>query len=335
MPYESIWSILGLSSPTKDITEIKKAYAAKAKMTNPEDDPEGFEKLHNAYKSALTYARSAGRTAMPVIKSTPVVTPKPEPAKKEPEEPKESFDFSSVDVNKPHKKEPIKAVTKKEDDFDFSSVKTNPEPKIEVRKPVSFDYSSVIIPTPGITDPIRFFKEENKVCSDADVKKLPIMAKRSIAEKLTSLYINTAYSNNNTDLWKDYWEEPIIRYYRQDPHFRKWVTELVKNKTHNEVVKKQADSYKKSLPVYRWNSKPKYAGSKLASWQEKIVVVVCMMITAVMFGFYYHKDNYEIDHLWESLALGAAGVIVLFAYDAVDKAAENARKKKKSQTQKK
>ena len=352
MPFESIWSILGLSAPTKDITEIKRAYAAKAKMTNPEDDPEGFERLHGAYKSALSYARSAGRVSTPVIK-TPAKSPSKEPKKgdfdfssvdtssKPNAEPKtedkknESFDYSSVNIDKPVKKEINTRVIRKTDDYDFSSVNTNRELKTEKKKTADFDYSSVNVPTPGITDTIRFFREENKICTDAQVNKLDIRAKRSVAERLTSLYISTAYSYNNTDLWKDYWEEPVIRYYRLDPAFRKWVVELVKSKRHNEVIKQQADSYKKYLPRHRWNANPKYApGSKLTFFQEKAIVGFFILLFAVLFGFYYHKDDYQIDHLWESLALGAAAMIILWAYDAFDKAATNARKKKNN-TQKK
>lgn len=48
--------ILGMEQ-TKDEREIKKAYLLKLKVTNPEDDPEGFKRLRKAYEEAAAYAR--------------------------------------------------------------------------------------------------------------------------------------------------------------------------------------------------------------------------------------------------------------------------------------
>lgn len=50
------WKILGIS-PTKDLGEIKKAYAAKSKEVHPEEHPEEFKQLHDAYLSAVKYAK--------------------------------------------------------------------------------------------------------------------------------------------------------------------------------------------------------------------------------------------------------------------------------------
>ncbi len=52
-----MWNILGIE-PTCDIKSIKKAYAELAKQNNPEEVPEKFEQIHNAYKQAIEYARS-------------------------------------------------------------------------------------------------------------------------------------------------------------------------------------------------------------------------------------------------------------------------------------
>lgn len=52
----SLWDTLGIE-PTDDITAIKRAFAAKAKMYHPEEHPEEFKRLQNAYKQALNYAK--------------------------------------------------------------------------------------------------------------------------------------------------------------------------------------------------------------------------------------------------------------------------------------
>ena len=53
---ESIFEILGIE-PTKDIRAIKKAYAAKVKSCHPEEEPELWKKLHDAYDEAIRYAK--------------------------------------------------------------------------------------------------------------------------------------------------------------------------------------------------------------------------------------------------------------------------------------
>lgn len=44
---------------TKDEAAVKSAYLAHLKTTNPEDDPEGFKRLREAYESACAFARQA------------------------------------------------------------------------------------------------------------------------------------------------------------------------------------------------------------------------------------------------------------------------------------
>lgn len=52
------WSELGLSGPA-DLRAIRRAYAQRLNTTHPEDDPEGFQRLHAAYQEASRQARGA------------------------------------------------------------------------------------------------------------------------------------------------------------------------------------------------------------------------------------------------------------------------------------
>jgi hypothetical protein len=53
----SIWGELGIASTATE-SELKRAYARKLRVTQPEDDPDGFVRLRHAYEAALAYIRS-------------------------------------------------------------------------------------------------------------------------------------------------------------------------------------------------------------------------------------------------------------------------------------
>ena len=74
------FELLGIE-PTRDVAEIRRAYAEKSKSCHPEDDPEGFQALYSAYQWALARAKrttapkrppEAGREADAPQKSGPV-----------------------------------------------------------------------------------------------------------------------------------------------------------------------------------------------------------------------------------------------------------------------
>lgn len=69
-----MWNILGIE-PTKDIREIKRAYARLAKQYNPEEHPEEFKRIFDAYKSASALARSVNeRRSDPIVTITAAAT---------------------------------------------------------------------------------------------------------------------------------------------------------------------------------------------------------------------------------------------------------------------
>ncbi len=53
-----IWKILGID-PTQDLKAIKKAYARLSVKYHPEEHPEEFRQLNDAYKAAVKYAKGS------------------------------------------------------------------------------------------------------------------------------------------------------------------------------------------------------------------------------------------------------------------------------------
>lgn len=60
MDLVEIFQVLGIET-TKDEGAIRNAYREKLLMTNPEDDPEGFKKLREAYEKACAYVKQADK----------------------------------------------------------------------------------------------------------------------------------------------------------------------------------------------------------------------------------------------------------------------------------
>jgi len=57
---KSIWDVLGIA-PTDDVSAIKKAYSLKLRVHHPEDDPEGYQRLREAYDQAVKSAKQRGK----------------------------------------------------------------------------------------------------------------------------------------------------------------------------------------------------------------------------------------------------------------------------------
>ena len=56
MEKQMVFHVLGIDE-TKDEQIIRDVYRARLKTVNPEDDPEGFKRLREAYETALRLAR--------------------------------------------------------------------------------------------------------------------------------------------------------------------------------------------------------------------------------------------------------------------------------------
>lgn len=99
----NFWQILGIS-PTKDLKAIKTAYSSKSREVHPEEHPEEFKQLHDAYMSAVKYARHSSNGNVRSFGSAVYeVEPKNNSVKVQefqkeisPEAENESVDFSEV-----------------------------------------------------------------------------------------------------------------------------------------------------------------------------------------------------------------------------------------------
>ena len=136
-----MWNILGIE-PTKDIKAIKAAYAKLAKQYNPEEHPEEFKRIFDAYKSACAYARSKN-TPEPQKPDTTQeglnlsFAPKQEPSQSQ----ENAFDFSNVNENA--KPKPQMEDKKEDNALDFSSVDEAPKPDTDDEDIDGFDFSSL------------------------------------------------------------------------------------------------------------------------------------------------------------------------------------------------
>lgn len=130
----SIWDELGIS-PTKNAREIKKAYAAKSKLVHPEEHPEQFQKLHEAYKAALNIANSAASFSPPAERETGKQSNTPIQKRED------SFDFSKKEKEDSAEKE---TEPRREKSFDFTKISKENEPKEKITPEAQFDFSDAI-----------------------------------------------------------------------------------------------------------------------------------------------------------------------------------------------
>lgn len=130
------WSQLGLPGPS-ELSEVRHAYAEKLKVTHPEEDPEGFQRLHSAYQLASRMARQKKRQA----EVPPPEPPKPQPQAGPPAQ-EEDFDFDRL-LQDQEGREPPRRPPEEAEDFDFDELlredDTPPRPPEEEEQDFDFE----------------------------------------------------------------------------------------------------------------------------------------------------------------------------------------------------
>lgn len=152
-----MWDTLGIK-PTTDIKEIKSAYAKLAKQYNPEEHPDEFQKIFDAYKSACSYAKKHYKSPKTDIsnesKSSSTATGFSDINEKldfsainsykrtEPQEQQnnDEFDFSEIDTSNKHANQER---TPDEPEFVFSEIKHRKSETPLQDKEETLDFSGV------------------------------------------------------------------------------------------------------------------------------------------------------------------------------------------------
>ena len=250
-----IWEILNIE-PTRDKAAIKRAYALLARKYNPEDEPEKFQELHEAYKMALFLADN-----------TNVSIADPEEIK-EPEDLDEDGPFE-------HDEEDDE---EENDDFDFSTVGQDYLPDNSLAEEIIED--------------IIAFRKANNLNSREDLKMLSHSMKESMSIRMFAMYKFLAFRTDDVTVWDSFFNEPLIKYCMDFKNFRNMVIEDMEDyPDHLEAVKKIMSEYE---GVTSPNFAPDDESRSSSKREKKIVIVgsilgayVVLLCCAVMFSTYF------------------------------------------------
>ncbi|MBO4747336.1 MAG: hypothetical protein J5607_04685 [Clostridiales bacterium] len=233
--FESCWDILGIGITT-DKLEIKKAFAKLAHQISPEDDPDGYRRIHTAYKQALEYASHAKdpkrrNGEIPGVGITISRRPLPYQGPKFPkqeetaevteeEKEKEGFDFTSVekpDLNKKSKKAKVPP---------RPSSRTQ-VPKEDDEEKRSFDFSPIVHEEQQFSEEIEMiiaqivtYKEENGIDTPENVKRWKVTTLDMHGMKLLKLYGSLFMRSGETSTWNVFFKEPLMKQMLYNQDFR-------------------------------------------------------------------------------------------------------------------
>ena len=249
---ESCWQILGIA-PTKDKLAIKRAFAKLAHTISPEDDPDGYRRIHDAYKEAMAYA-SGQRSAPFLIRRVEAELASPS-SKEAKDEPEKGFDFSSVSSRKALSagrsasdegadtmeggREENAGKSGREDDAGSKQVRAE-NTAARNREDVvrDFDFSAVVPAEKefseeieAILDDIVRFKEEKGIDTEENVSRWYEKTRVEHAIALFEKYKELYRKCDEPGVWNVFFKEAVVRKEILNSEFRNTVEEAYGEET--------------------------------------------------------------------------------------------------------
>lgn len=192
-----IWRLLGIQ-PTKDIAEIKQAYANQAKQTHPEEHPEAFRALHDAYRAALRYAKSENRQPPVQAAALHTDTPRTPTAEKRLAEPVSPESVRPDAEMQPHSENLFDGFRKPKPQ------NPQPTPQPSENELTNADFSRILSEE-------RFRHIENNLHEQEEMRDAALQAARDLYANRSAAYSKRA--------WRRYYASPAVQPLLQDAAF--------------------------------------------------------------------------------------------------------------------
>ena len=207
-----MWHILGIE-PTTDLKAIKSAYAKLAKQYNPEEYPEEFKRIFDAYKSACAYAKKHRRSDIPIQKTSENQTTEQQNEKR--------FDFSYTNAHSRHED------TKNNDEkpLDFSGIDMHSKPeKIHTADENQLNFSEIDVNKKSESDRAEN-NEFNFSCvnENYDEERHRIFICRNLIIRLKKIVVDSEFEE-----WKKFFDETDFHSIVNDIEFR-WEAKKIIN----------------------------------------------------------------------------------------------------------
>lgn len=301
----SVWEELGIER-TDNAREIKRAYAAKLKLVHPEDHPEEFQRLHEAYKLALNIAKYQAN--MPKRQAAPVLEKKEKP--------------------------PVTEKTEETIDFDFIKETADETANEDSReKPIAFDFKNKKNKTEETERENSAAKRENPYDFDGAIKRNTLRHDNEVMEKAeivlkkaADLYNKKLFSSKQD--WMDIFSSDAVEEIRYEPIFLKELCRFLK--THKiyenisnavydafylEVIDcKGADELEELYNII--SRKRAEAYIRLENKIKLVLMSACFLIATLILLIF--AGQYFI-----SIALAVLAIILLIKHDKLKKRKEH------------
>lgn len=222
----SIWEELGIER-TDNAREIKKAYAAKLKFVHPEEHPEEFQKLHEAYKLALNIAKYQAN--MPKRQAAPVLEKKEKP--------------------------PVTEKTEETIDFDFkrkNEETANEDSPDSQEKPIAFDFKNRNEKSDETENEDSTVKRDNPFDFDSAIKRNTLRHDNEVMEKAevvlkkaADLYNKKLFSSKQD--WMDIFSSDAVEEIRYEPIF---ICELCRFLKSHRISENMANAIFSTFKLY-------------------------------------------------------------------------------------